>query len=296
MHNRSTFVQRDLWTDSMTRSCNRAAGTLVIAAMLAVVAIDARAQTSSQKGEIWERADPAVMSYIQKSAAATTQGFALAYTGFGDWYTNTLAPAVKNEPAFVAVAKFVFTKGLALLPNALGTGPFVSLAVDFFASAFEEATASTGDEGSMVGFLAKLNAEMENAKAGSVALAERFEEKYPSDFEAAMFAYLNEELGTPGIHAASDFRVGAATRKKLKEFGFPEPSETGARLVAESVLTPMILAAQTRYFPDRLKVLTENQKQINAQVTARRILFPKNAAYYCKDAWQLGLLQPDDCR
>jgi hypothetical protein len=47
-----------------------------------------------------------------------------------------------------------------------------------FGFAFNDTTAATGPEGSTAGFIAKLNAKLENAKTGLLTLARRFEEKH----------------------------------------------------------------------------------------------------------------------
>ena len=183
--------------------------------------------------------------------------------------------------------------GSNLIPGPAIVG---KISTQLFITAFKEATTEVDANASTATFLAKLNLKMESAKTKALTLARRFEMEHPSDFEAAMFAYLNEEVATPGLHAASDFGIGAVTRKKLAQFGFPEPTDEGARQVAESVLTPMILAVKDRHFRDPLGTLDAGQRRLDAQIEARRVLYPNDLKRICKDAFLLGLLAPSDCR
>jgi hypothetical protein len=111
-----------------------------------------------------------------------------------------------------------------------------------------------------------------------------------------MTAYLDEEIETAGIHAASDFGLGEHTRTTLRGLGFPEPNDDGARVVAEKVLIPMVLATKKRYQPQAARILDAEQIRIDANITARRILWPNNPERYCEGAFELGMLAPDDCR
>ena len=278
------------------RTARRRVAAAVLVAIFTVSIAQPQAQTKVNKDQIWERAEPAVMEYMKESAGMIASGFGLAYSGFIDWYTNVLIPSTGKDPAVVEVAKFVFEtvlKGVKLVP---GVGQLTKVVIDIFIDAFKKATEDATPQALSASFMAKLNARMEEAKTRNLALARRFEMDHPSDFEAAMFAYLNEEVATPGIHAASDFGIGAATRKKIASLGFPEPSEDGARQIAESVLTPMVLAVQKRYYPQRSKIFDEGQLRVVAQIEVRRYLYPGNRTRICKDAFLLGLLAPDDCR
>jgi hypothetical protein len=191
----------------------------------------------------------------------------------------------------------VFEAAVKLGSNLIpGPAIFGKAATQLFITAFKEATTEVAATASTATFLAKLNLKMELAKTNALTLARRFEAEHPADFEAAMFAYLNEEVAAPGVHAASDFGIGAVTRKKLAQFGFPEPTNASARQIAESLLSPMILAVKDRHFRDRLGTLDAGQRRIDAQIAARRVLYPNDLKRICKDAFLLGLLAPSDCR
>lgn len=279
----------------------RAIAAIVAIALLTTSAVDPRAQTPEQneqarKDQIWQRAEPAVMAYMNESAAMVGQGFALAYTGFVDWYTNVLIPGVKEERAIIKVAQWVFEQSLKTLSELPGVGQVTKMAIDVFVDAFKNAVTKSKPGALTASFMAALNAELEAARTRGLTVARRFETNRPSDFEAAMFAYLNEEVATPGIHAASEFGMGKTTRKKLAQLGFPEPGERGARLIAEAVLTPMVLAAQKGFWPQRSRIFNQDQLHVVAEIETRRYLFPKDRAYICKNAFLLSLLAPDDCR
>jgi hypothetical protein len=274
----------------------RAVATIFAGVVVAMTTHSIHGQTEAQKQQIWEKADPAIMAYMEKSAGAIGQGFASAYAGFGRWYTEFLVPAVEKDPPIIEVAKWVFSTGLKNATLIPGVGVGFGLAIDVFVAVFEDATNQSIPDATKIQFLSMLQSRIEAARARAIDVAERFERERPSDFEAAMFAYLNEEIATPGIHAASNFRIGEKTRKKLNALGFPEPSRATAEHVAETALAKMIFAANKRYFPDPKEFLDDRQKMIMAHIAARRILFANDLARICKDASQLGLLGPKECR
>ena len=157
---------------------------------------------------------------MNESGAVVGQGFALAYTGFVDWYTNVFTPGVKEERAIIKVAQWVFEQSAEDPRRAPGCGE--------------------GDQAGHRRLRGRVQERRHQEQAGSPdrqlpggaecgagggadppasRSREQFETSRPSDFEAAMFAHLNEEVATPGIHAASDFGMGKTTRKKLAQLG-----------------------------------------------------------------------------
>ena len=139
----------------------QAIAAIVAIALLTTSAVDPRAQTQDRKDQIWERAEPAVMAYMNKSAAIVGQGFELAYKGFVDWHTNVLIPGVKEERAIIKVAQWVFEQALKTLGELPGAGTAAKPAIDLFVDAFKSAIARSKPDALTPGFLSALNVELE---------------------------------------------------------------------------------------------------------------------------------------
>lgn len=277
-------------------SCSwRILSTACALALLPVASNGAAQQTKDE--QIMAAAETELLAYMNRSTTFIAAGHARAHHAFFRWYIDDFLPSLGKEPPIVEVFQAAFrmalSRGGALLPL---PGPVAGLAIELFRAGFDQATARPAPDVTPDRFKARLDDQLERTRLSLLTLADRVERDEPNLFEDAMLAYLDEELETPGIHAASEYRLGADTREKLRAIGFPEPDSTTALDVAERILTPMVLATKQKWHPRAAQILSAEQRAIDARITARRILFPNDPGRYCEGAWQLGMLKPDDCR
>lgn len=278
---------------------------LLLLALL-VVCSPLGAQESSREQEdlareeqIFARSEEALLDYMKESVAFIAQGHELAYKGFASWYVNDLLPGQDGAPGIEKVFRYlveeVFLSGVAeIIPN---KGVFVvDLLHGFSRDAYGELSASMGGVHSQQGFLQTLELQLAKYKTGILALPHAFEIENPGLFEEAMFQYLDEERDDPGIHDASDFNLGVMTRETLHEQGFPEPSSESLDALAESLLITMVLEAKRKYNSEWIGILDPGQLEIDAKISALRVLYPDQPDRYCRGAGMLGMLAPKDCR
>jgi len=247
---------------------------------------------------IFCQSQEALLNYMEKSVSIISQGNEKAYKGFASWYVDDLLPGLDGAPPIEKVFRYLFEEvflgGVTdFIPN---KGVFiVGLLHGFSEDAYAGLAASVDGLDSRRSVLQALDLQLAKYKSSILALPAEFEAEYPDDFEGLMFQYLNEELETPQIHFASDYGVGSETKQMLYRLGFPEPSRETEEDIAERMLTSMVYEAKMKYNRKALEVLETEQIEIDARITARRILYPDQPDYYCQGAGMLGMLRPKDC-
>ncbi len=252
-----------------------------------------------RRDQIFNRSEGELLDYMKESVLFVAQGHELAYKGFASWYVNDLLPGQDGAPGIEKVFRYLVEElllaGVAeIIPH---KGIFVvDVLHGFSRDAYAELSASMGGVGSQQGFLQTLDLQLAQYKSDIIALPHAFEEDHPGRFEEAMFQYLNEEVETPGIHEASDFDLGSSTRELLHDQGFPEPSRASIDELAERLLIAMVLEAKKKYNSEWIGVLDEGQLEIDARISALRVLYPNQPDRYCRGAGMLGMLAPKDCR
>ena len=259
---------------------------------------DLTAAEEDRRTEIWESAEPELLRYMKESMMFVAYGHEVAYTSYIDWYVNIHLPEQRDAPAVETIFTYLVERVLlgagALLPF---RGVFiVDLLVDLTEDAYAGLARSLETVHSSDGLVAALDRQSALLRASLVALPDEFERTQPTMFEDAMFVYYHEGVETPGIHAASEHRIGSETRHYLANLGFPEPTGTTTMVVAEALLVPMVHETFLHAYGDTGGILEPWQVELDARIRARRILYPDYPSYFCEDAWQLGFFGPEECR